>query len=497
MKKQIALCIGNDNYQFDCLNKLKCAVNDSQAIAEKLSMLNFEVYSLSNVNREQLFSAVSDFAKKLSNYDVALFYFAGHGFECNGDNYLMPIDTGSLEKGAIEWMATPLTYVIDALNGNIATNNVKTKIIILDACRESPHSRGSNGKSFAPIFAPSGTIIAFSTSPGQIAKENVKHGYYTEALLNKIDFPRIPIENMFKHVREELAAKTNGNQISWEHTSLMGNYYFNEDTIDSFSFYSLDALADSNFVCKNSNVRNIIEKLKIHNWDLQGDGINDIISINFVEVSPNDLFVLGRNIYQAAEGNSFKAEGFISSFEAYRYIPQEAKIHLLAGMAFEIYFNKFGDMRIHWKSKHYLDILRLLEKEEYQQSKNFIIEHISKNENIIMYIPSAEERFELYVNCSFLEESNDEKIYTIESIYFQGEDILFNSFGTERITEDDYYWTVNHYSMDMLRYIMAEVLAAPPDMVLLQFNIEKSERNVIRLPKFTLRSKPIECEDDI
>ena len=131
MKKQIALCIGNDNYQFDCLNKLKCAVNDSQAIAEKLSMLNFEVYSLSNVNREQLFSAVSDFAKKLSNYDVALFYFAGHGFECNGDNYLMPIDTGSLEKGAIEWMATPLTYVIDALNGNIATNNVKTKIIIL------------------------------------------------------------------------------------------------------------------------------------------------------------------------------------------------------------------------------------------------------------------------------------------------------------------------------------------------------------------------------
>ena len=97
MRKQIALCIGNDDYQFPCLNKLKCASNDAIAVSEKLKMLNFDVITHTNLDRNSMHSVVDDFEVQLSDYDVALFYYAGHGFESNGDNLLMPIDTDCLD----------------------------------------------------------------------------------------------------------------------------------------------------------------------------------------------------------------------------------------------------------------------------------------------------------------------------------------------------------------------------------------------------------------
>ena len=115
MRRQIALCIGNDDYQYSCLNKLECAVNDCNAIAEKLRTLNFDVKSYNNLDRDAMHTAVDDFEAQLPNYDIALFYYAGHGFECNGNNLLMPIDTNGTDRGYRDWMALKLDYVIDAL----------------------------------------------------------------------------------------------------------------------------------------------------------------------------------------------------------------------------------------------------------------------------------------------------------------------------------------------------------------------------------------------
>ena len=100
-------------------------------------------------------------------------------------------------------------------------------------------------KDFAPISAPQGSVIAFATSPGQSSKENVGtgHGYYTEALLKYMSLPRVPIETTFKKVREFLFAKTSGTQIPWEHTSLVGEFYFNPDTIYDGAAYSMKLTA--------------------------------------------------------------------------------------------------------------------------------------------------------------------------------------------------------------------------------------------------------------
>ena len=448
MRRQIALCIGNDDYQYSCLNKLECAVNDCNAIAEKLRTLNFDVKSYNNLDRDAMHTAVDDFEAQLPNYDIALFYYAGHGFECNGNNLLMPIDTNGTDRGYRDWMALKLDYVIDALEGKQTENN-----------------------------------LAFSTSPGQSALELNRHGVYTNALLQSIDLPRIPIENMFKHVREILSASTGRRQISWEHTSLMGNYCFNEDRIDAFAFYSSSALADKNYYFKTDNqLYPIINGLKSHNWDMQNTAMDNISMLNFSDASANDLFVLGRNIYQSANGGAWNAEGFVRNFSNHS-IPLEAKKHILCGMAYEIYYNRDGVLREVFKANHYIEILRLLQTETYQMSRNFISEKLMDESERIIYIPSSENKIELHLVCEELEsKENGDIIYYIRSIYYQGINILYSADGTHDINIESYYYFRNASNLATLRTEIARTLVAPPDMLIVTLNIEDTNNHYFALP---------------
>lgn len=488
MKKQLALCIGNDDYKYSCLSKLKCAVNDANAIAEKLIKLNFDVIVQSNLDRKGMHEAVDDFENRLSEYDVALFYFAGHGFECNGKNLLMPVDLEAGDNGYREWMALQLDTVIAALEGKHNTNNLQTKIIILDACRQNPEARGDSARGFAPIFAPSGTIIAFSTSPGQLSLEAGDHGLYTQALLSSIDIPRIPVENMFKHVREILIANSSGRQVSWEHTSLIGNYFFNEDRIDGFSSYTPDALADNNYYFNPSNeIGNVVAKLKSYNYYIQNEAIRLIPALEFTSASANDIFVLGRNIYQAADGGAWDAGQFIKKLSAFGTIPDEAKIHLLSGMAYEIYFNSYGVLREKLKTACYLEILKHLENERYQMAKNFIVEKIRAESDLIIYQPCSEERIELHLCCAEIEKRDGDVIYKIYRIYFQGKNILYTQDGTEEMDADDFNWYVTSSLPDIKR-TLSERLVAPPDMLIFTYDLEMKDNYYLVLPNdFSLR----------
>ena len=161
--------------------------------------------------------AIFSLADKIENYDAALIYYVGHGFKVDGDNILAPIE--------LDIQARP-------------------ELVKLNACREIIGHRGAM-KDFAPVSAPQGSVIAFATSPGQSSKENVGtgHGYYTEALLKYMSLPRVPIETTFKKVREFLFAKTSGKQIPWEHTSFVGEFYFNPDTIYDGVAYSMKLTA--------------------------------------------------------------------------------------------------------------------------------------------------------------------------------------------------------------------------------------------------------------
>ncbi len=480
MRNQIALCIGNNDYQYSCLNKLKCAINDCNDISSKLGHLNFDVFSYNDLDRNAMHKAIDDFEALLPEYDVALFYYAGHGFECNGNNLLMPIDTNGVDDGYREWMALNLNYLIDALEGKKYNNNLKTKIIILDACRQDGTGRGISTNGFAPVFAPEGTIIAFSTSPGQKAFEFDGHGAYTAALLQSIDLPRIPIENMFKHVREVLSVQTNGRQISWEHTSLMGNYCFNEDSIDAFAFYSSEALADKNYYYKTDNpLYEIVEMLKTHDWYKQNPAISKLSTISYEFVSANDLFVLGRNIYQAAEGGAWSAQSYIKDF-ASNPLHIDIKKHILSGMSFEIYYDCNGLLRQSFKNYNYIEILRLLEDENFQMSKNFIATKILEESNRIIYIPSSENKIELHLNCSEIEvEENGDILYNVVSVYSQGANILFSADGLSLINEE---WHGNAVPFASLRVELAKNLLAPPDMVIITSNIEDKSNHYFSMP---------------
>ena len=395
----------------------------------------------------------------------------------------MPIDTNGLDRGYRDWMALKLDYVINALEGKQIENNLKTKIIIIDACRSNSEGRGHANRGFAPIFAPEGTIIAFSTSPGQSALELNEHGAYTNALLQSIGLPRIPIENMFKHVREILSASTGGRQISWEHTSLMGNYCFNEDRIDAFAFYSSDALADQNYYFKTDNqLYPIINGLKSHNWNMQNTAIDNISKVSFDDASANDLFVLGRNIYQSAAGGAWYAQGFIRNFANYN-IPLQAKNHILCGMAYEIYFNRNGILRDDFKVNSYIEILRLLQTETYQMSRNFISEKLINESERIIYIPSSENKIELHLDCEELEtKENGDIIYYIRSIYYQGINILYSADGTYDITIESYYYFRKASNLATLRTEIARTLVAPPDMLIVTLNIEDTNNHYFALP---------------
>lgn len=494
MRKQIALCIGNDDYQYTCLQKLSCAVNDSCAMGEKLKSLGFDVICKENLKRDDMYCAADELERKLPDYDTVLFYFAGHGFESDGKNLLIPIDAQDRTKEYAHWMAFDLQYLIECLQGKKIPNHIQTKIIILDACRESAPERGNRTRGFAPVFAPEGTIIAFSTSPGQSAKEDNGHGLFTGELIQFIDLPRIPIENMFKHVRETLSSKTHGEQISWEHTSLMGNYCFNEDSIDAFSFYATQAFADGSFYFSTgSTVGKISEELKSRDWYRQNPAISMLTNENLQTSSPSELFVLGRNIYQASVGGAWRAQEFIDTFQRVM-LTDDIKKHLLCGMVYEIYYDKKGTIRDSFKSDFYLMVLKHLYEQQFQMCKSFISAILANETSRLIFIPSSEERMAIHIEC--VKASDDElpPVYNVQGIYYQGKNYLLYK---DKYDKEICIFGKKLSKGDLINEI-SKLLIIPPDMLIVSIPLECPPNAVYRLPPefaFTLSYGNV-CQDD-
>ena len=380
--------------------------------------LGFETKVCTDLDRETMADAIIEFSEQIGEYDTVLFYYAGHGFEVDGDNILAPIDLNiNARPAAIRMSAFPLSELMNQLN----RWPEQSKIIILDACRDTLGYRGSF-RFFAPVSAPQGSVIAFSTSPGQSAKENnlTGHGYYTEALLRYIALPRVPVETVFKKVREYLAATTGGTQISWEHTSLIGEVYLNPDTIYDGVTYCWEAKADSRFHFNvNSEIKGIVDGLKSLNWPQQETAISSVSSVNFHEASCNELFVLGRNIYQASCGNSFACQRFVNNFGANDSIPMPAKLHILNGMAYEIYYDANGRFRNQYKNAYLSPIVKYLEQAEFFASRQFVASNLCRINDRPIYIPGQNELIDLYIKG----EMSDEE-YEVKDIIHRGQSIL-------------------------------------------------------------------------
>ena len=227
MKKRIALVIGNSNYNN---SPLRNPINDSNDITDVLTQLGFEVETLLDITHIEMETSFIRFIKKIKDCEASLVYFAGHGFQIKGENYLAPVDIEATD----ETTARSTSYNLNDYLKKVSMFRDKTNIIILDACRNNPfinNIRGTASNGFAPFkAAPIGTFISYSTSPDSLAGDGKKcdsNGLYTGILKKCIKIPNIKIEETFKLVRSELSRISGGNQISWEHSSLIGDFYFN------------------------------------------------------------------------------------------------------------------------------------------------------------------------------------------------------------------------------------------------------------------------------
>jgi hypothetical protein len=221
---RLALVIGNAGYIH---SPLKNPVNDARDMAGSLQKLGFDVIHKENVGQREFEEAIRDFGIRLRKVGgVGLFYYAGHGVQVQSDNFLIPIDARIYQETDIKYEAIHAGRVLDAMYN--AANRMN--IVILDACRDNPFARSfrSSAKGLARMDAPTGTLIAYATSPGNVAADgDRRNSYYTKHLLKQMPDPKLTIEKVFKNVRVGVIQETNNRQVPWESSSLTGDFYFN------------------------------------------------------------------------------------------------------------------------------------------------------------------------------------------------------------------------------------------------------------------------------
>jgi uncharacterized caspase-like protein len=244
-QKRVALVIGNSNYESREVPKLANPVNDARSMAEALNKLGFEVTEVTNATQRDMNLAIASFGAKLEPNTVALFYYAGHGLQVNGKNYLVPTDAEISSPSSIPAMTVDMDTVLDQL----AMSSVS--IVILDACRNNPFrkARSIGGGGLAPMDVPKGSYIAYATAPGKTAQDGTgANGLYTQELLKNINTPGITLEEVFKRVRANVARITSDEQLPWDSSSLTGDFYFNGKPSDSNEIALWGRIKDSSSI---------------------------------------------------------------------------------------------------------------------------------------------------------------------------------------------------------------------------------------------------------
>lgn len=229
-EKRLALVIGNGAYEYG--GTLKNPVNDAYEMKQVLSDIGFDVLEYYDLNQGDMKKAIDDFGIALRSYDVGLFFYAGHGLQTNGYNYLIPVDANLISERHIEYDCIQADRVL----GNMDASDAAVKIVILDACRNNPFerswTRSASGKGLAFMNAPKGSLIAYATAPGSTASDGEgKNGLYTEALLENIKKEDITVLQVFQNVRSLVSQRSGNSQVPWESTSLTGDYFLNSQQI--------------------------------------------------------------------------------------------------------------------------------------------------------------------------------------------------------------------------------------------------------------------------
>lgn len=223
-ENRLALVIGNADYK---TSPLKNPVNDARDISGILEKLDFDVIYRENASQREFEEAIREFGNRLRQMGgIGLFYYAGHGVQVRDDNFLIPVDAQIYQETDIKYEAIHAGRILDAMYN--ASNRMN--IVILDACRDNPFARSfrSTAQGLARMNAPTGTLIAYATSPGNVAADgDGRNSFYTKHLLRQMPDPSLSIEKVFKNVRVGVITETNKRQVPWESSSLTGDFYFN------------------------------------------------------------------------------------------------------------------------------------------------------------------------------------------------------------------------------------------------------------------------------
>jgi hypothetical protein len=227
IERRVALVIGNSTYRVSPLDN---PANDATDITNALNKVGFRTTLIRNATLGQMRDATRKFAEQLQSADVALIYFAGHGIESNRKNYMIPVNADLKFEYELTDQAYDAGSWLEMLETIKSSNSERVNIVILDACRNN-NLIGSRslGSGLGRMDAPTGTFLSYSTAPGKVAADGSKgqrNSPFTRHLLNVIQQPGLQIEEAFKEVRRNVSRDTNGAQVPWESTSLVGKFYF-------------------------------------------------------------------------------------------------------------------------------------------------------------------------------------------------------------------------------------------------------------------------------
>jgi len=233
-EKRVALVIGNSSYAH--VASLSNPRNDAEDISATLQRLNFQVIQGTNLDKAGMDKVIRQYSKAIENADVALFYYAGHGLQVNGKNYLAPINAKLDNEADLDFDMTPLSLILRQMERSKRTN-----LVFLDACRDNPLLKtlarsmsstrsASLTRGLARVDTGVGTMISYSTEPGNVALDgNGRNSPFTKALLSNIEAKGVSINDLMITVRKQVLTSTNGKQVPWENSSLTGQFYFNPD----------------------------------------------------------------------------------------------------------------------------------------------------------------------------------------------------------------------------------------------------------------------------
>lgn len=231
-EKRVALVVGNSAYVEAAA--LPNPINDASDMAAALKKVGFEVILGLDLAKAAFDAKVRDYARALEKADVAVFFYAGHGLQVGGRNYLVPVDARLQSERDLDFDAVSLDFV---LRQTELDRDGKTSIVFLDACRDNPLARNlarsmgtrstSVGQGLAQVQTGVGTFIAYSTQPGNVAVDGVgRNSPFTAALTKGVAVPDRNLTSVMIDVRKEVLAATGGKQVPWDHSALTGDFYF-------------------------------------------------------------------------------------------------------------------------------------------------------------------------------------------------------------------------------------------------------------------------------